>query len=107
MSQFTLEDLAEIVAQRAESGDSGSYTAKLAGEGIARCAKKLGEEAVEAAVAAVQEDRAALTAEAADVLYHLLVVLHVAGIPYEAVTSELQRRTGETGLEEKARRGRA
>lgn len=107
MSQFTLEDLAEIVAQRAESGDSGSYTAKLAGEGIARCAKKLGEEAVEAAIAAVQQDRAALTAEAADVLYHLLVVLHVAGIPYEAVTAELQRRTGETGLEEKARRGRA
>ncbi len=107
MSQFTLEDLAEIVAQRASSGESGSYTAKLAGEGIARCAKKLGEEAVEAAIAAVQGDRAALTAEAADVLYHLLVVLHVAGIPYEAVTAELQRRTGETGLQEKARRERA
>jgi phosphoribosyl-ATP pyrophosphohydrolase len=107
MPQFTLEDLADIVARRAGSGDPGSYTAKLAGEGVARCAKKLGEEAVEAALAAVEGDRAALTAEAADVLYHLLVLLHVAGIPYEAVTAELQRRTAETGLEEKARRGRA
>jgi phosphoribosyl-ATP pyrophosphohydrolase len=107
MSQFTLEDLAEIVARRAASGDPGSYTAKLAGEGIARCAKKLGEEAVEAVIAAVQEDRTTLTAEAADVLYHLLVVLHVAGIPYDAVTAELERRTSETGLQEKAARGRA
>ena len=107
MSQFTLEDLAEIVARRAASGDPGSYTAKLAGEGIARCAKKLGEEAVEAVIAAVQEDRTTLTAEAADVLYHLLVVLHVAGIPYDAVTAELERRTRETGLQEKAARGRA
>jgi phosphoribosyl-ATP pyrophosphohydrolase len=107
MPQFTLEDLADIVARRAGSGDPGSYTAKLAGEGVARCAKKLGEEAVEAALAAVEGDRAALTAEAADVLYHLLVLLHVVGIPYEAVTAELQRRTEETGLEEKARRGRA
>jgi phosphoribosyl-ATP pyrophosphohydrolase len=107
MPQFTLEDLAAIVARRAESGDPGSYTAKLAGEGVASCAKKLGEEAVEAAVAAAQEDSKALTAEAADVLYHLLVLLHVAGVPYEAVTRELERRTAETGLEEKARRGSA
>jgi phosphoribosyl-ATP pyrophosphohydrolase len=107
MPQFTLEDLADIVARRAGSGDPASYTAKLAGDGVARCAKKLGEEAVEAAIAAVQEDGAALTAEAADVLYHLLVLLHVAGIPYEAVTAELQRRTAETGLEEKSQRGRA
>jgi phosphoribosyl-ATP pyrophosphohydrolase len=104
MPQFTLEDLAEIVARRASSGDPASYTAKLANEGIQRCAKKLGEEAVEAAIAAVRGDRAALTAEAADLLYHLLVLLHVAGIPYDAVTDELERRTGETGLEEKARR---
>ena len=105
MPQFALEDLARIVAERAGSSDPASYTAKLANEGIARCAKKFGEEAVEAAIAAVQEDRAALTAEAADVLYHLLVLLHVAGIPYDAVTDELQRRTAETGLQEKARRG--
>jgi phosphoribosyl-ATP pyrophosphohydrolase len=107
MSQFNLEELAEIIARRAGSGDPASYTATLAREGIAHCAKKLGEEAVEAAIAAVKGDRAALTGEAADVLYHLLVLLHVAGVPYDAVTDELQRRTAETGLEEKAKRGRA
>lgn len=107
MPQFTLEDLAAIVAARAESGDPDSYTAKLAGEGVTRCAKKLGEEAVEAVIAAAEQDKRALTAEAADVLYHLLVLLHAAGVPYEAVMRELERRTAETGLEEKARRGSA
>ncbi len=104
MPQFTLEDLAKIVAARAASADPASYTATLARQGVAHCSKKLGEEAVEAAIAAVKGDREALKAEAADVLYHLLVLLHVAGVPFEAVTSELQRRTAETGLEEKARR---
>ena len=107
MPDFTLEDLVRIVKDRAGSGDPASYTAKLAREGVARCAKKFGEEAVEAAIAAVQEDRAALTKEAADVLYHLIVLLHVAGIPFDAVTGELERRTAETGLQEKARRGSA
>ncbi len=107
MPQFTLEDLADIIARRAGSGDPASYTAKLAGEGVAACAKKLGEEAVETAIAAVREDPGALTAEAADLLYHLMVLLHVAGVRYEAVTEELQRRTADTGLEEKAKRGRA
>jgi phosphoribosyl-ATP pyrophosphohydrolase len=106
MAGFTLEDLAKIVARRAGSGDPASYTAKLADEGIARCAKKFGEEAVETVIAAVREDSAALTAEAADVLYHLLVLLHVAGVPYQAVTAELERRTAETGLQEKAKRRR-
>ncbi len=77
MAEFTLEDLAKIVATRARSGDPSSYTAKLANEGVAASAKKLGEEAVEAAIAAVKGDREALKAEAADVLYHLLVLLHV------------------------------
>lgn len=107
MTQFTLEDLDQIVAKRAKSADSGSYTAKLVNGGAARCAKKLGEEAVEAAIAAVTEDRDGLKAEAADVLYHLLVLLNVAGVPFDAVKAELQRRTAETGLEEKARRGSA
>lgn len=105
MSQFTLQDLAEIIARRAGSGDPGSYTAKLADAGAAHCARKFGEEAVEAVVAAVQGDGAALTGEAADVLYHLLVLLHVSGVPLEDVTAELARRTGQTGLEEKAGRG--
>jgi phosphoribosyl-ATP pyrophosphohydrolase len=105
MPQFTLEELAATVAERAGSGDPASYTAKLAAKGIASCAKKLGEEAVEAAIAAVAEDRPALKAEAADVLYHLLVLLHVAGVPFDEVKAELRGRTAETGLQEKARRG--
>jgi len=104
MPEFTLEELAKIVAVRAVSGDPGSYTAKLARQGIAKCAKKLGEEAVEAAISAVRGDREGLKAEAADVLYHLLVLLEVTGVPFAAVKEELQRRTAETGLEEKARR---
>jgi phosphoribosyl-ATP pyrophosphohydrolase len=105
MAEFTLEELAGIVARRAASGDSSSYTAKLARGGVALAAKKLGEEAVEAAIAAVEGKREALTAEAADLLYHLLVLLHVAGVPFAAVKAELQRRTAESGLAEKARRG--
>jgi phosphoribosyl-ATP pyrophosphohydrolase len=104
MEKFTLEELASIIARRAASDDPSSYTATLARAGVGRAAKKLGEEAVEAAIAAVSGDRKALTAEAADVLYHLLVLLHVSKIPFEAVKAELGRRTVETGLQEKARR---
>jgi phosphoribosyl-ATP pyrophosphohydrolase len=107
MNGFSLERLAETVAVRAASGDPGSYTARLVAKGTARCAKKLGEEAVEAAIAAVAADRDGLRAEAADLLYHLLVLLHVAGVPFEEVIAELGRRTSETGLQEKARRGSA
>jgi phosphoribosyl-ATP pyrophosphohydrolase len=104
MAEFTLETLARIVAARAASGDPASYTAKLARQGVAHCAKKLGEEAIEAAIAAVKGDREGLKGEAADVLYHLLVLLEVTGVPYAAVTAELERRTAETGLQEKAKR---
>lgn len=104
MPQLTLEELSAIVAERAASGDPASYTAQLVGKGVAHCAKKLGEEAVEAAIAAVAGDREALKAEAADVLYHLLALLQVAGIPLDEVKAELGRRTAETGLQEKARR---
>ena len=104
MEKFTLEELAGIIAARAASNDPSSYTAKLARAGVARAAKKLGEEAVEAAIAAASGDRQALTAEAADVLFHLLVLLHVSNVPFDEVKAELKRRTAETGLEEKARR---
>jgi phosphoribosyl-ATP pyrophosphohydrolase len=104
MSEFTLEDLAAIVAARADSGDASSYTAKLAGQGVAACAKKLGEEAVETVIAAVAEDRERLASEAADLLYHLMVLLHAGGVSFDEVKAELGRRTGQTGLEEKARR---
>jgi phosphoribosyl-ATP pyrophosphohydrolase len=104
MAAFTLSDLARIVAQRASSPPGESYTAKLVAAGPSAAAKKLGEEAVEAAIAAVQGDRAALVAEAADVLYHLLVVLRGADVPLDAVMAELERRTARSGLAEKAAR---
>ena len=104
MSRFTLDDLARIVAERAAASPETSYTAKLLVGGPARAAKKLGEEGVEAAIAAVQGDRVSLTAEAADVLYHLLVLLQGAGIPLQDVMAELERRTAQSGLAEKASR---
>jgi phosphoribosyl-ATP pyrophosphohydrolase len=106
MTRFSLADLAGIVAERAAASPAESYTAKLLTDGPARAAKKLGEEAVEAVIAAVRGDRADLTAEAADVLYHLLVVLHGAGIPLDDVMQELERRTAQSGLAEKAARGK-
>lgn len=104
MAAFTLSDLARIVAQRAAAPPGESYTAKLVAAGPSAAAKKLGEEAVEAAIAAVQGDRAALVAEAADVLYHLLVVLRGADVPLDAVMAEWERRTTRSGLAEKAAR---
>lgn len=106
MSDFTLSTLETIIATRATSDDEKSYTRKLTAKGMQACAKKLGEEGVEAALAAVSGDRAHLVAEAADVLYHLLVVLRVGGVTVDDVMSELAGRTGRTGLEEKAARPR-
>ncbi|KMO41987.1 phosphoribosyl-ATP diphosphatase [Methylobacterium aquaticum] len=104
MTAFTLADLDRIVRERAAASPEESYTAKLVAGGPARPAKKLGEEAVEAAIAAVQGDRDGLTAEAADVLYHLLVVLRAAEVPLDAVMAELERRTAQSGIAEKAAR---
>ena len=101
---FTLADLARTVAERAKASPEQSYTATLLAGGPAKSAKKLGEEAVEAALAAVQGDRSALVAEAADVLYHLLVVLEGAHVPLDEVMRELERRTAQSGLAEKASR---
>jgi phosphoribosyl-ATP pyrophosphohydrolase len=106
MTDFTLADLAAIVAERARSGDEGSYTRKLLRDGPGRAAKKFGEEAVETVIAAIGEDDTALTAEAADVLYHLLVVLEARGVSLAAVMAELEKRTAQSGLAEKAARKR-
>lgn len=104
MSGFSLSDLEMIVAERAKADPAISWTAKLAAAGQEKAAKKLGEEAVEAVIAAVSGDRQNLTAESADLLYHLMVVLKIAGIPLQDVMDELQRRTAQSGLTEKASR---
>ena len=103
---FTLQDLEKRVQERAQASAEVSYTRKLIDKGVSQCAKKLGEEAVEAVIAAVHEDDKRLTGEAADLLYHLLVVLHARGIPLAAVEAELAERTRQSGLEEKASRPR-
>lgn len=105
MTEFTLSDLETILAERAMAPASESYTASLVAAGMPKAARKLGEEAVESIVAALEGDREELTKEAADVLYHLLVVLRIADIPLEQVLAELARRTGQSGLAEKAARG--
>jgi phosphoribosyl-ATP pyrophosphohydrolase len=104
MSGFTLHDLEKRVRDRAQASAEVSYTRKLLDRGVVQCAKKLGEEAVEAAIAAVAEDRERMVAEAADVLYHLLVVLHARGITLDEVEAELGARTRQSGLDEKAAR---
>jgi len=107
MTEFSLSDLERIVAERATSTDGSSYTASLFAKGQTRAAKKLGEEAVETVIAAVNGDRAEVITESADLLYHLLVVLKIADVPLNEVLAELQRRTAQTGLEEKAGRPKA
>lgn len=102
---FTLADLESIVAARAAASPDESWTAKLIAAGPERCAKKFGEEAVEAVIAAVKGDRAELVAESADVLFHLLVMLRARGVGLDEVMGELERRTGRSGLAEKAGRG--
>jgi phosphoribosyl-ATP pyrophosphohydrolase len=103
---FSLEDLEKIVAARAVSGDPQSYTAKLMSRGIEKAAQKLGEEAVETVIAAVRGHNEGLVCESADLLYHLLVVLTLAEIPLDDVMAELEKRTRQTGLEEKASRAK-
>jgi len=104
MTDFTLADLERIVETRAAADPSESWTAKLVAAGQPRAAKKLGEEAVETVIAAIENDRAALASEAADLLYHLMVVLKIGGIRLQEVLGELERRTGQSGLAEKASR---
>jgi phosphoribosyl-ATP pyrophosphohydrolase len=103
---MTLEDLEARIAQRAAASPEDSYTAKLIARGIEKAAQKLGEEATEAVIAAVTHNRAELVKESADVLYHLLVVLRAEGIPLAEVMAELDARTGQSGLAEKAARGK-
>jgi phosphoribosyl-ATP pyrophosphohydrolase len=102
----TLADLADAIAKRRGESPDQSYTAKLLSQGVEKCAKKFGEEAVELALASMKQDKAHVTAEAADVLYHLLVLLAAANVPLGDVMQELERRKGTSGLAEKAARGK-
>ena len=99
-----LDDLAATIAARKTGDPDSSWTAKLLAKGPEKCAEKFGEEAVEAIIEAVRGDRAALTREAADVLYHLLVMLAARDVTLGDVLTELERRQGTGGLAEKAAR---
>lgn len=102
---FTLDQLDLVLAERAMASPDQSYTARLLAKGRAHCARRLGEEAVETVIAAMEGDRRALIGESADLLYHLLVLLRAGGVSLNEVLAELESRTSRSGLEEKAARG--
>jgi phosphoribosyl-ATP pyrophosphohydrolase len=102
-----LDRLFATIAARKGSDPSQSYTAKLLAGGIEKCAKKFGEEATEAVIAAIQKDKTELAKESADVLYHLLVLWAASGVTPEDVYAVLQSREGQSGLEEKASRSKS
>ena len=101
----TLERLEQTIAERRKSAPGESYVASLTARGLPVIARKLGEEATETVVAALVGDERELVGEAADVLFHLLVLLAEKGIPLATVMAELERREGTSGLAEKASRG--
>jgi phosphoribosyl-ATP pyrophosphohydrolase len=101
---FTLEALDDRVAARSAASPDESYTAKLLSRGIEKCAQKLGEEAVETAIAAVAGKKNEVVKEAGDVLFHLLVLLKASGVSLGEVMAELENRTAQSGLAEKASR---
>ena len=100
----TIERLNALIASRRGADPASSYTAKLLADGPQRVAKKVGEEAVETALAAVSGDKAAIAAESADLIYHWLVLLAATGVELDAVAEQLQAREGRSGIEEKASR---
>ena len=100
----TLKKLSATIEARKNSAPESSYTAKLLSQGPEKCAKKFGEEAFELAIAAVQSNKANTANEAADVLYHLLVLLQSADVPLADVMAVLEKREGTSGLVEKANR---
>ena len=104
MEPFSVYDLEKRVQMRADAEPGTSYTRTLVDKGVAQCAKKLGEEAIEVALAAVDEGRDRLIAEASDLIYHLLVLLKARGIALAEVEQALAARTAQSGLDEKAAR---
>lgn len=101
---FSLEDLQTIIDERTNCDDGSSYTAQLMNKGTAKCAEKFGEESIEAIIAAIKNDPDELVHEAADVLYHLLVMLKSSDIKLAQVMAVLEQRTGQSGLAEKQAR---
>ncbi|MCB1507052.1 MAG: phosphoribosyl-ATP diphosphatase [Hyphomicrobiaceae bacterium] len=106
MSGDVLTKLVETIRARRDAPGDVSYTRQLLDRGVERCAKKFGEEAVEAVIAATSQSEEELRAESADVLYHLLVLLESRNVAFADVLSELEKRTNKSGLEEKAARGK-
>ena len=101
---FTLNDLEKRVRERSAESADVSYTRKLLDKGVAQCAKKLGEEAIETVLAATGESRERVIAESADLLYHLMVVLKARDVSLAEIEAELASRTARSGLDEKASR---
>ncbi len=99
-----LNRLEAVIAERAKAGGENSYVAKQLAKGPLKLAEKLGEEAVETVIAAIAEDDEALVGEAADLIFHLLILLGDRGISLQQVYSELERREGRSGIDEKAGR---
>jgi phosphoribosyl-ATP pyrophosphohydrolase len=104
MDKFTLHDLEQRLHARAQASPEESYTRTLLDRGVAQCAKKFGEEAIETVLAAVGEDRDRLIAETADLIYHLLVLLKARDVTLTEVEAALAARTRQSGLDEKAAR---
>jgi phosphoribosyl-ATP pyrophosphohydrolase len=107
MSEHVIDRLFATIAARRNGDATASYTAQLLQAGVEKCAKKFGEEAVETVIAGVSRDPKALTAESADVLYHLLVLWAAAGVTPDDVYTELKRREAQSGIAEKASRGKS
>ncbi len=101
---MTLNDLYATILARKDTDPTSSWTAQLLAKGPEKCAEKFGEEAIEAIIEAVKGDKAALTSEAADVIYHLLVMLAARDVPLDAVLDELASRQNKSGIAEKAAR---
>ena len=101
---FTLDELARVIDERAEASAEASYTRSLLDKGAAHCARKFGEEAIEFTIATAAQDDNAVRAEAADVLYHLLVALRARGVALSSVMDELGNRSKQSGHQEKASR---
>ena len=99
-----LARLEATIAERRTGDPAASYVARLNAKGIAKIAQKVGEEGVETVIAAMADDRAGLVGEAADLIFHLLVLLSPRGVALDEILAELERREGMSGIAEKAAR---